>query len=109
MAPTHGVSCAREDPCSWVGDDTSLARAEYGHSRHSCSRQRTLDERRFVPCREAAVAYEQDRQRQHLYGRWESYVDAEPVRRGVQTPQAAGQVTRRVADEVGASSTRGPA
>lgn len=144
MATIHRVSCVREDPCSWTGDYTSLDRAEYGLSRHSCERQRTLDARaqrmadrvraqgevepspclhvrtrhvhgtracyvldkcRCTPCREAHTTYEHDRQRQHTYGRWDNYVDAEPVRTHVRTLQGVGLGYKRVALAAGVSPT----
>lgn len=55
-------------------------------------------------CRRANVAYESNRRRQVAYGRWQPFVDAEPVRQHVQRLRAAGMGQKRVAELAGISS-----
>lgn len=47
-------------------------------------------------CKDAKNAYARHRERMIAYGRWESYVDAEPVREHVKTLLAAGLTLGRV-------------
>jgi DNA-binding Xre family transcriptional regulator len=49
-----------------------------------------------TPCRDANRAYENNRMRQNLYGRWEPFVDAGPARAHVRACMAAGIGTRRI-------------
>lgn len=62
-------------------------RAVHTHGTRACS---VHDMCQCAPCRHAHATYEYDRQRQHVYGRWENYVDAEPARAHVRTRQEAG-------------------
>jgi DNA-binding CsgD family transcriptional regulator/DNA-binding Xre family transcriptional regulator len=48
------------------------------------------------PCRAANRAYENNRSRQALYGRWAPFVDAAPAREHVRACMAAGLGTRRI-------------
>ncbi|MFC4333883.1 helix-turn-helix domain-containing protein [Salininema proteolyticum] len=58
---------------------------------------------RCRPCRDASARYERDRVRQIAYGRWEPYVDAEPIRHHVNRLQASGLGWERIADLAGVS------
>lgn len=56
-------------------------------------------------CKAAHTAYENDRNRQILYGRWEPYVDAEPARAHMKALMAAGMGRRTIAARAGISQT----
>jgi plasmid maintenance system antidote protein VapI len=56
---------------------------------------------RCVPCRVAGAAWQRDRRRQLAYGRWQPYVDAEPVRAHVRELMAAGLGCSRIAEVAG--------
>ena len=62
------------------------------------------DECRCPECCTANTTYEQNRVRAHLYGRWTTFVDAEPARRHVNTLRAAGLGRRRIAELAGVSA-----
>lgn len=49
-------------------------------------------------CQRANVAYENNRRRQVAYGRWQPFVDAEPVRQHIQRLRAAGMGQKRIAE-----------
>jgi hypothetical protein len=59
------------------------------------------DRCRCADCREACRVYENHRRRQALYGRWQPYVDAEPVRAHVRQLQAGGMGWKRIAGAAG--------
>lgn len=49
------------------------------------------------PCKDSKAAYARDRRRQIAYGRWESYMPAEPCREHVRALMASGVTLGRVA------------
>jgi transcriptional regulator with XRE-family HTH domain len=67
--------------------------ANHQHGTRNCY---VLDRCRCEPCRIANRAYENDRMRQHLYGRWNGYVDAEPARQHVRSLMAQGMGLKRI-------------
>lgn len=56
-----------------------------------------LDRCRCRACRDGNQAAEQERKRLQAYGRWEPYVDAEPVRQHVAALRAGGMGLKRIA------------
>lgn len=50
------------------------------------------------PCREAARAYDRRVRRERAYGRWQPFVDAEPVREHVLSLKAAGMGNLRISE-----------
>jgi hypothetical protein len=68
-------------------------RAKHQHGTHAGY---ALDGCHCWPCTNANTAYERNRNRQAVYGRWQPYVDAEPVRQHVQALMAAGMGWRRI-------------
>lgn len=62
-------------------------RATHQHGTHACY---VLDRCRCHPCADANTAYERQRSRRHAYGRWDHWVDAEPVREHVKNLQRQG-------------------
>jgi hypothetical protein len=58
-----------------------------------------------TPCRTANRAYENNRQRMILYGRWRPYVDAGPAREHVRALREAGIGWKRVAELAGLSTS----
>lgn len=56
-----------------------------------------LDNCRCLPCSRAAVAYDRRRSRQQAYGRWQPFVEAEPVRHHVRQLMAVGVGWKRIA------------
>lgn len=60
-----------------------------------------LDQCKCQPCRAANTRYERHRRRQIAYGRWISYIDAEPARAHVRALQAAGMGLKGIAKEAG--------
>lgn len=67
--------------------------AEHEHGTYACY---TLDRCRCEPCCVAVSVYEKDRQRQHAYGRWDNFVDAEPARQHVLWLMTHGMGLKRV-------------
>jgi hypothetical protein len=68
--------------------------ADHQHGTHACY---VLDRCRCVPCAAANTVYESNRVRQQAYGRWDNFVDAEPVRAHVRSLMTAGLGWKRVA------------
>lgn len=68
------------------------------HGTHACY---VLDACRCHGCTAANTAYERRRTRDHAYGRWNGYVDAQPARAHVQQLQARGMGWKRVARSAG--------
>jgi hypothetical protein len=68
--------------------------ANHQHGTHACY---VLDRCRCHPCKDANTAYERTRSRQTAYGRWNPYVDAQPVRDHVQQLTAAGMGLKTIA------------
>lgn len=64
----------------------------------------TWDKCRCIPCREATTVYENNRQRQKAYGRWDNLVDAEPVQAHVLSLMAQGMGLKRIAAAAGISN-----
>lgn len=58
---------------------------------------------RCPACSAAAKAYNRNRKRQVAYGRWETYIDAQPVRDHIQILRAAGLGAPTIADRAGVS------
>lgn len=74
--------------------------ADHQHGTYACY---TLDTCRCLPCAAAVREYEQNRIRQHAYGRWNNYVDAEPARAHIRSLMDAGMGLKRIV-AVGGSS-----
>ena len=68
-------------------------RANHQHGTHACY---VLDTCRCHPCKDANTAYERNRIKQHAYGRFDHYVDAQPVREHVKALQAAGMGLKQI-------------
>ena len=68
------------------------------HARHQHGHRAAyvLDKCRCDPCTEAANAYARDTSRQQVYGRWDHYVDAEPVREHLRALMASGMGLKRI-------------
>lgn len=60
-----------------------------------------FDKCRCRPCTDAAAAYERNRVKQTVYGRWQPYVDADPAREHVLQLMAAGMGWKRIAKTAG--------
>lgn len=73
-------------------------RANHQHGTRACY---VLDRCRCIPCKDANRAAERQRTRDHLYGRWNGYVDATPAREHVQRLQAQGMGWKRIARAAG--------
>lgn len=67
--------------------------AHHVHGTHACY---VLDACRCPRCTNANRIYERDRSRAHAYGRWDHYVDAEPVRQHARELMAAGMGLKRI-------------
>jgi len=65
--------------------------------RHGTHARYSMDGCRCFPCRKAHYEYNQHRERQIAYGRWEKFVPAEPVRAHVNLLTNAGIGQRRIA------------
>lgn len=65
--------------------------------RHGTHARYSMDGCRCFPCRKAHYEYNQHRERQIAYGRWEKFVPAEPVRAHVRSLTDAGIGQRRIA------------
>jgi hypothetical protein len=68
--------------------------ASHVHGTHACY---VLDACRCRECVTANTAYERARSRQHAYGRWNGYVDAQHAREHVEKLQAQGMGWKRIA------------
>lgn len=75
--------------------------AEHQHGTYAAY---TWDKCRCIPCKDAATAYERNRQRQQAYGRWDNLVDAEPVRAHVLALMKQGMGLKRIARAAGISN-----
>ncbi|HEY9408878.1 MAG TPA: hypothetical protein VIP77_04795 [Jiangellaceae bacterium] len=69
-------------------------RANHVHGTRACY---VLDRCRCLPCTQANSAAETDRERQKLYGRYDKYVDADPVREHMAALAAYGIGLKQVA------------
>lgn len=67
--------------------------ANHQHGTHACY---VLDQCKCLPCSQANREYENQRNRQHAYGRWDNYVDAEPVRQHIRSLRAQGMGLKRL-------------
>ncbi len=67
--------------------------ATHEHGTHACY---VLDRCRCIPCRDANTSYERTRSRQTAYGRWQPYVDADPVRAHVRSLMDQGLGLKRI-------------
>jgi len=76
-----------EQPCTHNG------RHPHGHRNRY-----VIDKCRCRACRDAAAEYERMRTRQTAYGRWQPYVDAQPVRDHINALRAQGMGWKRVAE-----------
>jgi transcriptional regulator with XRE-family HTH domain len=72
--------------------------ADHQHGTYACY---TLDACRCAPCCQAVHEYEQNRVRQHAYGRWNGLVDAEPAKAHVRALTAAGMGLKRISEVSG--------
>lgn len=77
--------------------DCQCKRANHQHGTYVAY---TIDKCRCRDCRDAASAYERDRQRRHLYGKT-IYVPADPARAHVRDLMAQGMGWKRVAHAAG--------
>lgn len=68
-------------------------RANHQHGTHACY---VLDKCRCHPCKDANTVYERNRIKQHAYGRFNTFVDAEPVRDHIKALQAAGMGLKQI-------------
>jgi hypothetical protein len=75
---------------------------QHVHGTYACY---TLDRCRCFPCAAAVREYEQNRVRQHAYGRWDNYVDATPAREHVRALMDAGMGWKRIAAAAGVASS----
>ncbi len=72
--------------------------ADHQHGTHACY---VLDRCRCLPCSAANATYESTRARRHAYGRFDTYVDAQPVRAHVEHLIASGIGLKRIAEVAG--------
>lgn len=75
--------------------------ADHQHGTRACY---VLDKCRCLPCARANADAEAQRERQKAYGRYDKYVEAEPVRAHVRALGAQGMGLKRVAREAGVST-----
>lgn len=68
-------------------------RTTHVHGTHACY---VLDACRCHPCKDANTAYERARIKAHAYGRFNTFVDAEPVRDHIKALQAAGMGLKQI-------------
>ena len=64
--------------------------------RHGQRATYVLDRCRCTPCAKASATYETNRTRQHAYGRWDHYVDAEPSRTHIRSLTGQGMGLKRI-------------
>lgn len=76
--------------------------AQHQHGTRVCY---VHDHCRCAPCRASSATYEQNRIRQHAYGRWDNLVDAGPVREHLKAVMAQGVGRRRVSQLAGMSAS----
>ncbi|MGG5257485.1 helix-turn-helix transcriptional regulator [Phycicoccus avicenniae] len=76
--------------------------AQHEHGTHACY---VLDRCRCRPCAAANARYEQQRARRHAYGRFDTYVDAQPARDHVRRLMDAGVGLKRIAEVAGVSQS----
>lgn len=74
--------------------------ANHVHGTRACY---VLDRCRCLPCTKANADAENERERLKLYGRYDKYVEAEPVRQHVRSLMAQGMGWKRVAAAAGLS------
>lgn len=79
-------------------------RTTHTHGTHACY---VLDRCRCRPCATANTTYERNRIRQHAYGRWDNYVDAQPARDHVKKLQAAGMGLKQIVAATGGEFSQG--
>lgn len=77
-------------------------RTTHEHGTYACY---VLDACRCPDCTKAATIYDRDRLRQHAYGRWDNYVDADPVRDHVNALRDAGMGYKRIGQIAGVSGS----
>lgn len=73
------------------------------HREHGTRAKYVVEECRCKPCKRARRHAENHRARQQAYGRWQPYIDAEPVRAHVRELEAYGIGWKRVAALAGVS------
>jgi hypothetical protein len=90
----------RCQPCAIAALDIDRTPKPCHHKRanhqHGTYAAFTLDGCRCQPCSDAQHAYEQQRKRLHAYGRWDGWVDAEPVREHLRSLMAQGMGSKRI-------------
>lgn len=100
LSAAHAVHAQRRATYGTVVRECQHPRARHQHGTYAAY---GLDGCRCAPCSQAAVRYEANRRKQTAYGRWQPYVDAEPVRTHVQQLRAGGIGWKRIADAAGVS------
>jgi hypothetical protein len=76
-----------------------------GKHRHGTTEAYKRDRCRCAECRTARVAEAAHRRRQLAYGRWQPFVDAEPVRQHVRVLMAQGMGWQRIAGAAGVATS----
>lgn len=74
------------------------------HRWHGTRAKYVVESCRCTPCKRANRREENHRTRMHIYGRWQPYVDADPVRAHVATLEAYGLGWKRIARLAGVST-----
>ena len=82
--------------------DCTCKRARHQHGTRLAY---VVDHCRCAPCTEASRAYEEARRREHLYGRFDRLVDADPVRRHLEALYATGMSRRQVQNLTGINTS----
>lgn len=80
--------------------DCAHPRANHQHGTNAAYK---LDRCRCRPCRDASAAYERNRTRQTIYGRWEPFIDAAPTRAHIAALRAGGLGLKRISALAGVS------
>jgi transcriptional regulator with XRE-family HTH domain len=100
-AETAARTAAREAAVDQTPKPCAHPQAQHQHGTHACY---VHDACRCLACRAANRAYENDRVRQHLYGRWNGLVDATPAREHILALMAQGMGLKQIVKVSGVSS-----
>lgn len=91
-----GLPDYRDMKPGWVAPDS--------HREHGTRAKYVVEKCRCGPCKQANRQEDNHRARMEAYGRWQPYVDAEPVRQHVKALQAYGLGWKRIAVLAGVSN-----
>lgn len=101
-AAAHARGQQRQDSVDRTPKPCHHPRADHQHGTRACY---VCDRCRCLPCAKANAEAEQQRERAKAYGRYDKYIDAEPVRAHVRALSARGMGWKRVAAAAGVSTS----